>query len=92
MEYCLAIKREQLTYTITWMELKEYYAEVKMTDMKELNAKIPFILHSENAETIAAENMSVVARYWVYEEAITIKQQEEILEVMKLFCAPAVIW
>lgn len=26
--------------------------------------------------TIAAENMSVVARYWVYEEAITIKQQE----------------
>jgi len=38
--------------------------------------KIPFILHNENDETIAVEKISVVARYWVYEEAITIKQQE----------------
>ena len=38
--------------------------------------KIPFILPKENDETIAAEKISVVARYWVYEEAITIKQQE----------------
>ena len=38
--------------------------------------KIPFIIHSENDETIAVENISVVVRYWVYEEAITIKQQE----------------
>lgn len=37
---------------------------------------IPFILHSEKGKMIAAENRSLVARDWEYEETVTIKQQE----------------
>ena len=36
MEYYLAIKKPQLTYTITWMELKEYYAQWKWPIWKSL--------------------------------------------------------
>lgn len=43
---------------------------------KRLYGMIPFILHSEKGKMIAAENRSVVARDWEYEEAVTIKQQE----------------
>lgn len=43
---------------------------------KRLYEMIPFILHSEKGKTIAAENRSLVARDWEYEETVTIKQQE----------------
>lgn len=36
---------------------------------------IQFILRSEKDKTIAAENRSVVAKDWEYEEVVTIKQQ-----------------
>lgn len=38
----------------------------------------PFILHIENGQKIAAENRSVVATDWEYEEVVNIKQQEKV--------------
>lgn len=46
---------------------------------------IPFILHTGKGKTIAAEDRSVLARAWEFEEIVTIKLQEGSLGVIKCF-------
>ena len=79
MEYYSAIKKELLIYTTTWMDFKG--SMMSENDQTESGYwTIPFKLHTEKGKTTAAENRSAGGRDWEYEEGVTIKQQEGVLQ------------